>query len=405
MRDVNFAVDVASGVAGDTPRICALVIDPSNYSLPYDQCLCDALWNQGCDVSLVRSKDIYDTNAGEECFPVRKDFYPHTHARAKEQSRGRFWKLKKAGEHVLCMRRLAAEIAESKPDIVHFQWLPVPLLDRMFLSRLRRTAALVMTLHNTSLFHGEEAYRLQGIGLRSAAKLFDAVIVHTEYSRRNAIEQWQIDEQKIHVVPHGILHSPRGNESGVRPPAGDEQVLLYFGNLKHYKGVDVLIRAFSMLPPETRKATRLCIAGYPSMDVEPLRALAHQLRIEDRIDWDLRFIPQNEIAALFRSATAVVLPYREIDQSGVLLTAIALEKPVVASRVGGVAETIQDGVHGLLTPPGEPAPLADAIRSILADTKLRLSMETALRTLRGELSWDNIAQRTLSIYSTLASTR
>jgi glycosyltransferase involved in cell wall biosynthesis len=135
------------------------------------------------------------------------------------------------------------------------------------------------------------------------------------------------------------------------------------------------------------------------MDVEPLRQLSRDLGIDSRVDWMLRPIAESEVPALFRSADAVVLPYREIDQSGVLMTAIAFGKPVLATRVGGIPEIIQDGVHGYLVEAEDVAALAHAADCLLSCKERRLEMESAVRALcKGSLGWSSIASKTLDLY-------
>ncbi len=137
------------------------------------------------------------------------------------------------------------------------------------------------------------------------------------------------------------------------------------------------------------------------MDVGSLRALAKSLDIHHRIKWDLRFVEECEIPNVFREATVVCLPYREIDQSGVLLTAIAFDRAVVASDVGGIAETIQDCVHGLLVPSGDAGALSSALEKVLRDSTQRHAMESAVSSLRQELAWEKIALRTVELYRAL----
>jgi len=175
--------------------------------------------------------------------------------------------------------------------------------------------------------------------------------------------------------------------------------VLFFGNIEPYKGVDLLLRAFALLPPELLGKSRLLIAGRPGRGTPELQTLAHTLGIYHRVTWQLGFVAEKEVGSLFRSATLAVLPYREIDQSGVLMTAIAFDKAIVASRVGGIPETIQDQVHGLLVEPGNIPRLAAALSSLLSSAVRRHQMEAAVRELRtGTLSWKHIADQTLSIY-------
>jgi glycosyltransferase involved in cell wall biosynthesis len=138
------------------------------------------------------------------------------------------------------------------------------------------------------------------------------------------------------------------------------------------------------------------------MPADPLKALARELGVEGRVFWDLRFVDEAEVAAYFAQSDVVVLPYRRIDQSGVLMIALAFGKPIVASRVGGFAETIQDGVHGFLVEPGNVESLAQALTRLLVDNKLRAQMGKAVQELAsGKFSWDSIAKKTASVYEAL----
>jgi len=134
-----------------------------------------------------------------------------------------------------------------------------------------------------------------------------------------------------------------------------------------------------------------------------LRELARSLGIEERINWILRFVGEEEVPGLFASADVVALPYREIDQSGVLMTAIGFDKPIIASRVGGFAETIQDNVHGRLFPARDVPALTAALEEILGQPERRSEMEKAVRKLRESLSWEKSAERTFEVYEQLQS--
>jgi glycosyltransferase involved in cell wall biosynthesis len=210
-----------------------------------------------------------------------------------------------------------------------------------------------------------------------------------------------MDESRLHVIPHGAFEHYRALASTDRQSSSAKR-LLFFGNLQPYKGVDILLQAFSRLSEDAAASTRLMIAGRPIMDPKPLFELARQLGIEDRVDWDLRPIPEEEVAQLFRDSAAVVLPYREIDQSGVLMTAIAFGKPVIATTVGGIPETVQDGVHGYLVPAGDADELARAASRLLSSGEQLRKMEQAMRDLCiGRFSWNTIAASTTNLYRKL----
>jgi len=387
---------ISSSVAGIASVV---VVDPSCYSLPYDYSLCEALARHGCRATLARSEFLYAKWNHPRSFEDWKHFYPSAHGYAFRYGRNRLWKYAKAAEHIFCMQRLARELRKRKPDVVHFQWLPVPAIDRWYVRKISRIAPVVLTMHNTAApVHGSVS-KLQKLNFRSVYQDFSAVIVHSEFSRQKVIEQGWVPADRIHVIPHGAFDYNSAEEPRNQQKAIPEQEILFFGRIEAYKGLDILIEAFARLPRRLIETTRLVIAGFPRIDIQPLQERCRALRIDDRLTWHLRFIAEDEIAPLLRSASLVALPYRDIDQSGVLMTAIAFDKPVVASRIGGIPETIRDGVHGRLVEPGNVESFAEALQSILSDAELRKNMSKSVHYLKtGELSWERVSQKTLAVY-------
>jgi len=223
--------------------------------------------------------------------------------------------------------------------------------------------------------------------------------VHSQFSKTRAIENGWVGKDRLHVIPHGVLDYytkfPRDN-----PPAAEAgHTVLFFGAIEHYKGLDLLVRAFAKLPLHILSVSTLMVIGKPGIRMEPIRRLAASLGVGHRIVWKLRFVEEWEVASAFNSATVIALPYRDIDQSGVLMTALAFDKPVVATAIGAIPETIQNGVHGYLVPPNDVEALAAALERILRDPQIRASMEEAVRLRHRDLCWDNIARRTNEIYS------
>jgi glycosyltransferase involved in cell wall biosynthesis len=376
-----------------------VVVDPSCFTLPYDYSLCNALVSGGCSVVLAQSEFLYANWDLPNSFAIWKHFYRRTNKWSAGSPQGHLWKLIKGAEHLFSMKSFAAEVARTRPDIVHFQWLPVPILDQFCLPELARHSRLVLTLHNTAAFHGNYFARLhQEMGIQRTLRQFSKIIVHTEFSRRTVLERGWAAPERVHVVPHGVLDYYRSYSKDAGSPDQDLR-LLFFGNIEAYKGLDVLLKAFARLPEAVRCRTRLVVAGRPGCDMAPLKQLSSSLGIDDRVDWKLRFIAEAEVAQLFRAASIVALPYLEIDQSGVLMTAIGFERPIVASRIGGIPETIQDGVHGALADPGDVTGLAGAIERMLSDPAARHSAEKALHALRiGPLSWEHCAAETIKVY-------
>jgi len=172
----------------------------------------------------------------------------------------------------------------------------------------------------------------------------------------------------------------------------ERPVVLFFGLLRPYKGLEVLLEAWHGID-----GAELWIAGAPrGVDLAALRAAAPA-----NVRFVARFVGDPEVPALFRRADLVVLPYLEIDQSGVLFTALAFGTPILASAVGGFPEVAAHGAAELVAP-GDPAALHAALRALLADPARREALATAARrAAEEEYGWPAIARRHLALYRSL----
>jgi glycosyltransferase involved in cell wall biosynthesis len=385
----------------------AVVVDASCFTLPYDYSLCDALGDQGCRVILARSEfQAGEWNRTPATFEAWNHFYRLSHGKKRRGVFSRLWKGVKAGEHLRDMRQFVARMRELKPDVIHFQWLPVPLLDGLYLRDLSEIAPLVLTVHNARP-HGSLMQRLlQDFRRTTLLRQFQAIVVHSQFTRQQIVEKNWAPAEKIHVIPHGVLdyYVSLDGPGATEPVDASNQTVMFFGNIEAYKGLDVLIQAFALLPAQLLAGTKLLVAGSPNTDIASLKTLARDLGIEQRIIWKLGYIREEEVPELFRSATVIALPYRAIDQSGVLMTALAFGKAIVASRTGGFPEVLKDGVHGLLVTPGDVPELAAALQDLLATPGRRHAMEQATRHLATtELSWYTSARKTLDLYEAVAA--
>jgi len=379
------------------------ILDPSGFTPPYDHCLAKALAQEGCQVVLATTQVPMGSRAQETPYERWEHFYRIASRLSKTKIRIYL----KGCEHPFDMERLLRRLRSWSPDVIHFQWLPFPAVDRFFLPRFRNIAPLVLTVHDTDPFHGAPSSRFQLRGLATAFRQFDHYIVHTQYSKEALIRQLELPEHCVTVIPHGVFDYYRElvdspNPSDQAAQLAGKKKILFFGTLKPYKGVDVLLEAFARLPAPLTQEAVLQIVGQPRMPIEPLQALARRLCIEDRLFWDLRFVEEAEVATYFSQADVVVLPYRRIDQSGVLMVALAFGKPIVASRVGGFVEIIKDGLHGFLVDPENVEALAQTLARLLADDELRARMGKVVQELAsGELSWESIAEKTIGVYERL----
>jgi len=358
------------------------LVDPSAFTPPYDHALAAALARAGVDVELVTSPFLYGPVPRADGYRVTEHFYRRT-ARRGLEGRGRV--ALKLAEHVpgmLRYRRLAAQA-----DLVHYQWLTVQPLDVWLLPPRRPR---VLTAHDIL---PREPRPGQLAATRRLVRRMDAVIAHSEHGAARLRIELGLEPERVHVIPHGAFdYLTRLPEERPLPPdlaAVDGPVAMFFGLLRPYKGLDVLLDAWRSVEADAE----LWIVGMPRMDVEPLRREADR-----RVRFVPRFVGDPEIPAFFRRADVVVLPYREIDQSGVLFTALAFGKAVVLSDVGGFPEL---GI-GCLVPAGDVAALSAALSSLLTNASERRQLgEQALAAAAGPYSWDRIAEQTLALYRNL----
>jgi D-inositol-3-phosphate glycosyltransferase len=175
-------------------------------------------------------------------------------------------------------------------------------------------------------------------------------------------------------------------------------VALFFGYVRHYKGLDTLLRAWPKVRARRPGAT-LVVAGEFYEKPESYHALARAAG-EGAVRMLDRYIADDEVEALFRAADVTVLPYRSATQSGVTHVAYALGVPVIATRVGGIAETVREGETGLTCPPEDPDALADTIVRYF-EQDLRAKMAAPIAALQAEHSWAALAASTADLVDEL----
>jgi glycosyltransferase involved in cell wall biosynthesis len=378
-------------------------IDPSLFTIPYDDALGEALAQVGGNPRLY-GRRLRSGESHGKVMPYEPFFY-----RISERLHGSLpsplLRLAKGMEHAGDMLRLRRRLKAENPDIIHFQWAPLPLVDSRLLPAFRALAPTLLTVHDPLPFNGSARGAVQAIGATAIYHAFDHLIVHTGSGRAHLIAGG-IDERKISVIPHGPLRLPAADKGTSPAETRDCVSILQFGKIKHYKGVDLLIEAFAMLPAELQQRARLRIVGESYLPLEPLQERGRVLGIADRIDWEPRFIDDAEIPSLLASADVLAFPYRHIDASGVLMAGLEHGKPILASRLGAFADMLQDGVHGRLVPPEDVPALAEGLAFLLEDPMRAKAMGDNVRALASAIpGWDEIATRTLSLYQHLIAAR
>lgn len=370
-----------------------VIVDPRGETRPYDDALAGALAARGNEVELVTSAPRVAQPPAPDGVAVRHAFY-----RLADRMPGGARKVARGLEHPLDLLGLTPSLMRRRPDAIHLQWLPLGAVDRGYWRAVQGLLGVPVTYTaHDALPNNPTPKRLRRAATN--ARAFGRVVVHSVHGRNALVEQLGVAADNVHVIPHGALTAYR--EVTPQAPAVAEGVPLVamLGLLRPYKGLDVLLDAW----PTVRAAlpdAQLLVAGRVLGDPDGAARLERMVGEDVGVISDLRFTPTEEFVGAMLRADVVVLPYRRIDQSGVLFAALALGRPLVATRVGGFAEVVEQHGAGLVVPPEDPAALAEALIAVLRDPARREAMAAASRAAAdGPFSWDAIAAATERVYA------
>lgn len=389
----------AMGARPGSRRIVLVEFPPAGGLFQFALQLGEALARAGDRVEVVTGPDP-ELNSRESGCRVRSilpTWHPTAGAAAPEWVR-RLRRVARAGRHVAAWAVLIAYLVRTRPDVVLWSaWrFPIDGWGVQAVRRLLPRAVLGMVAHEprplveqpgaSDLF---KSSRITDRALAGAYACIDVAYVLGESARRTLLELWPI-RAEVHVIPHGdegiLLSSP------VCGAADTDPVVLAFGTITAYKGIDTLCQAWPLVLADVADA-QLVIAGALGADVDEaaLRRATGQLR---GVELRTGYVPTAEVAGYFTRARCVVLPYKRSSQSGVAHLAHTMSRPVVATRVGDIPDAVIDGITGLLVEPDCPGALARALVTLLRDPLMadRLGTQGAGR-LRDGASWDDVAAR------------
>jgi len=226
------------------------------------------------------------------------------------------------------------------------------------------------------------------------------LLVHTELMKIQLIDIFKVAADKIEVISiglneeipiKGISSSYARNKLGFR---STDKVILAFGSIDHYKGIDLLIEAVGGLSIPSLK---LAIAGRFKNEAykKEIYALINALSNPDVVSLFDRFIPNEEVEVFFRACDVIILPYRSIDQSGVVFLALQFGIPIIASDVGALSQFIDNSI-GIIVKRNDVKALADAI-SFFYPNKNTFD-HTIIKINGNKYRWENICKRIKYLY-------
>ncbi len=375
-------------------------LDPAQLTPYYNIALCDSLARLGCHVRYIASPYLYSndlpftSNFQTDYLYFRGLDYPWlvNYPRLRRMLRGI--------SYPFGHREVITQLRRTPPDILHIQWSRVPRFDEWLIREAKKQhVSVVHTVHNViSTFASQKMVN----ALENVYAQVDSLVVHTEVSRKELLQLYpSIDPKKFHVIPLIANHNTH-----VPPDASMEQareilqlpidatVFLFFGAIRHYKGLDVLLSAFE----EARNShpdLHLVIAGRP--DSETDKALLQSAESQINVHVHNGYIPYERVWEYHVAADVVIFPYRQITQSAALISAMDFGRAVIVTDLGGLPETV-DG-NGWIVHPEDPHALCVAILEAAENRERTLQMGQRSAALIAE-KYDGsvIARRTIQAY-------
>lgn len=282
----------------------------------------------------------------------------------------------------------------KKIDVLHFQWLPfleISSIERFFmkvLSIVSPKTKFILTVHNIYPHNcsekGQVRYKKR---FSLIEKYFDNFILHLECSKNEFCAEFLIDPVRCYVIPHGVF-TPKNLV--VKPHVRGEKLnLIMYGNQSYYKGTDVLVDALSLLPDDVKKQVHTTIVGKTAPDY---LSLLREKGLGLDIEWIPEFVPDDFLYEKIMESDVIVLPYRKISQSGVLLLALCFEKVIITSDLPSFKETLFALNNKIFFESGVPGSLKDTIELCL-NSNFYSDYVCGLNSLKKKYSWDNVAKK------------
>lgn len=369
-------------------KINALLVDPSLFTPPYDAALTEGMLSASIHPTWItrplRQGEAQQIPAQyvDAFFYQRTDNQGHLPLKIRAIFKG--------VSHFIGLIQLFYKAMSNRVDVVHFQWTVIPVLDALLMALIRLFKPVILTVHDTTPFNGERISFMQNLGFDMPIKFANQIIVHTQSARQSLIKRGVLPV-KINVIPHGPL-SLSVNIPVIPPFKKDQRwTFVLFGEIKPYKGFDLLVEAVARLPAELKSQCRCIVAGRPRMDIQPILNQIQNLGLNQVFDIRPERLSEEEMAMLFAQADSFIFPYRQIDASGVYFLVKGLAKWMIASRVGIFAEDMQQDLDGHLVAPEEIDDLIKAMTFAIIERPVIQQNHTVS-------SWENIGLLTRACY-------
>lgn len=376
---------------------------------PYAYGLSTQLMSKGIDLDIIGSDEL-------DCPELHdKPGVNFLNLRGEQNPEAGFGR--KAWRVLAYYLRLIHYACTSNSSLFHILWNnKFETFDRTLLMLFYKMMGkkILLTVHNVNAAQRDSKDSfLNRLTLRVQYRLADHLFVHSEKMKSDLMQQFGVPQPRVTVIPFGINNAVPNSEltgSAARRRLGfgdGEKLILFFGNIAPYKGLEYLVAAFQKFLTDHNEF-RLIIAGRPKGTEEYWTQIQHMV-LEDvrkgRVLLRSDYIPDPEIEVFFKAADILVLPYRYIYQSGVLFLGYSFGLPVVATGVGSMRDEIIEGTNGYVCRPQDPADLAATLKKYFS-SELYLNLDNHRESIRRSASeahsWDKVGCSTVRVYGELS---
>lgn len=289
----------------------------------------------------------------------------------------------------------ARKIKNLNPDItITKYWMPffAPSLGTV-LMQLKSVSFNISILDNIS---PHEKFPFSNFWNKFFLKQNHSFVVMSEAVLKELLKL--VPKANYTIVPHPLYDNfgkkiDRKKALEILGLPEDKKILLFFGLIREYKGLDLLLETISLLPNEFL----LVIAGEPYVSFDQYDKLIQNLNLEDKVRKFVRYIPDSEVPIFFSAADVCVLPYKTATQSGIVGIAYHFDLPVIATRVGGLHEMIEPYRSGIVVDKAEPNQLASAILSFF-QSPIDL-FKIGIEKYKSLANWDYLASKIIEEYN------
>jgi D-inositol-3-phosphate glycosyltransferase len=403
-------IRVAADSVSKTGQAVALLTGGQDKSYAFG--LCGALVDQGVFVDFIGSNEVDS---------------PHLHGEPRinylnlrgDQSRHAN-RVEKAWRLFRYYARLVGYAITARPKVFHVLWNErFVLFDRTLLMFWFRANGrrVVYTAHNVNAgARDDHDTFLNRFSLKVQYGLAERIFVHTEKMKSELLAQFGVPARKVSIIPFGINDTvPNTNltREQARQRLGlseGHKTLLFFGRITPYKGLEDLVKALGKLR-KNDDSYRLLIVGAVKDCADYWRKVQDEIErggVRGNLIERIEFIPEADTELYFKAADVLVLPYRSIFQSGVLVLGYNFGLPVIAADVGSFKEDVVEGRTGYICPPADPGGLAQTIERYFA-SDLRHNPERRARQIKDyaseRFSWTKVGEITAKVYADVTSAK